>query len=155
MKKVWILGVCAVLLITGSGCGLLTNKESTEADAAKEAKGPKVAKIEFGDYPQDEGNFKVLNKRKHFGKDENFALVFRLPKGKQFDTTRLKFQIINKKGDRVLQEIIQEVEPDSSKYKWEFSSDFDFHGFYETGDYQIKVWRGKDLLAEGDFIITE
>ncbi|MDR6227042.1 hypothetical protein [Desmospora profundinema] len=152
MKKGWLLALCAVLLIVGTGCGMFSDKE---ADADAEEKGPQVSKIEFGDYPRDEGNFEALNRRKHFGKDESFAMVFHMPKEQQFDTTRLKIQIINKDGDRVLQEMIQEVKPDENKYKWEFSNSYEFHGFYETGNYEMKVWRGEDLLAEGEFVITD
>lgn len=154
MKKAWLLGMCVVLLIAGTGCGMLFS-DKKEADAEAEEKGPQVSKIEFGDYPYDEGNFEALNRRKHFGKDEPFAMVFQLPEDQQFDTTRLKIEITYKDGDRLLQEVIQEVEPDANKYKWEFSKDYQFHGFYETGDYEMRVWRGEDLLAEGEFIITD
>ncbi|PTM54761.1 hypothetical protein [Desmospora activa] len=151
MKKVWLLMLSAALLILGAGCGLFSDEGK---DAAEEEKGPQIPKIEFGNYPRDDGNFQAVNPRKHFGIDEGFAMVFSLPEGEQFDTARLKIQIKNKKEDRVLQEIIKEVKPDSRQYKWEFTSSSDFYGFYETGDYEVKVLRGEDVLAEGEFTIT-
>lgn len=152
MKKVWLLILSATLLMLGAGCGLFSDEEKN-ADAEKETE-PKVSKIEFGDMPRDDGNFKAVNPRTHFAIDENFALVFTLPEGKTFDTARLKFQFKKKDGDRVLQEITQEVSPDNSKYRWEFTSSYDFYGFYEAGDYEVKVLRGDDVLAEGEFTIT-
>ncbi|MDR6227043.1 hypothetical protein [Desmospora profundinema] len=149
----WIL-LLVGLLIVGAGCGMLGSGES-DADAEEQEETTEVATIVFGDYPQDEGNYEIIHPRKHFGRDEDVAMAFQMPGEKKFDVTRLKFQIIKADGDRVLQEMIEEVKPKDHQLKWEFTSSSSFHGFYETGDYQMKVWRGKDLLAEGDFIIMD
>lgn len=112
-KSGWMLvlvGIVSLLI----GCSMLGG-ESTEEDAKEEGAGFEAATIVFGDYPQDEGNYEIIHPRKHFGKDEDFALAFQLSDEQKFDVTWLKFQIIKSEGDRLLQEVMAEVEPDKSE----------------------------------------
>jgi hypothetical protein len=144
-KSGWMLLLVSMLSLL-IGCSMLGG-ESAEKSVKEEGSDPKVATIIFGDYPQDEGNYEIIHPRKHFGKSEDFALAFQLSDGQKFDVTRLKFQIIKSEGDRLLQEVMAEVEPDKSELKWHFTQSGKFHSFYENGNYRLKVWRGKDLLA--------
>ncbi|PTM54762.1 hypothetical protein [Desmospora activa] len=155
MAKPWLVLLCVGMLIIGAGCGILGGDD---ADADQEEKEEaKTAVIQFGDFPQDEGKYEVIHPRKHFGKDESFAMAFQMPNEEAFDVKHLKFQMIKTDGseDRLLQEVNAEVKTSQTQLKWQFTDADKFHDFYETGDYKMRVWRGKDLLAEGDFIITD
>lgn len=156
LKKGWLLFLVFSILMVGSGCGLLSDDDKKEADKANKSEETSdgVAEINFGDYPNDDNNWTVLNKRKHFGIDETFSFSVKFEE--KIKTTRLKVRIIKMPGGRVLQEIISdERDPSSTKLKWKFTNSSDFHGFYETGDYKMEILRGSDLLAEGEFTITD
>ncbi|OYD08881.1 hypothetical protein [Paludifilum halophilum] len=155
LRKSLMAVLVAGLMVAGTGCGMFSKQDESQADTAKEKKEPEVEKITFGDLPSDDGVKGVLNERGHFGKDEDFALRYDLPKGQTFDTTRIKVKIIKEKGNRLLQEWNHEVEPDWKGHRWEFTDDMDFNGFYETGKYKLQIYRGKELLAEGKFEIVD
>lgn len=156
MAKPWLIILLVGMMIFATGCGILGG-DKADADKETAEEEPKAVKIQFGDYPQDEGKNEVIHPRKHFGKDESFTLAFTMPNKESFDVKYLKFQIVKADGskERLLQEVNTEVKTTETELKWKFTESNSFHDFYETGDYKMKVWRGKDLLAEGDFIITD
>lgn len=153
-NKGWVLLIILSLMIVSSGCGLLSADGKKEADSVKktEDKENGVAKIEFGD--RSEENKGILNKRKHFGLEESFA--FSVNFGQKIKSTRLKIRIIKMPNGKVLQEMNEDgFDPSWDGTTWSFTNSSDFHGFYETGDYKMEILRGNDLLAEGEFVITD
>lgn len=155
LKRTLALLLLLSMAVLASGCGLLTeeSQEKVEADKPKE---PKVAKITFGDYPEDDSIKGLIKTRSHFGKDEDISLSFKLPKGQKLDTKILKIKVLKQPGEKLIEEFItDELDPSWKGLKSEFTSNSDFHGFYDPGDYKIQVLRGEDLLAEGTLTIVD
>jgi hypothetical protein len=155
LKRTLALLLLLSMAVLGSGCGLLTeeSQEKVEADKPKE---PKVAKITFGDYPEDDSIKGLIKTRSHFGKDEDISLSFKLPKGQKLDTKILKIKVLKQPGEKLIEEFnTDELDPSWKGLKLEFTSNSDFHGFYDPGDYKIQVLRGEDLLAEGTLTIVD
>lgn len=153
-NKGWILLIILSLMIVSSGCGLLSDDSKKEADSVKktEDKENSVAKIKFGDRSEDDKG--LLNTRKHFGLEESFT--FSVNFGQKINSTRLKIRIIKMPEGKVLQEMNEDgFDPSWKSTRWSFTNSSDFHGFYETGDYKMEILRGNDLLAEGEFVITD
>ncbi len=154
MKRTLALLLLLSMAVLGTGCGLLTEEspEKAEADKPKE---PKVAKITFGDYPEDDSIKGLIKTRGHFGDDEDFALHFKLSNGEKFDTKYIKVKILKQPGEKLIEEFTEDVDPTWKSLKWKFTSHSDFHGFYDPGKYKIQILRGEDLLAEGTLTIVE
>ncbi|MFC4077297.1 hypothetical protein [Salinithrix halophila] len=148
MLKKWALAVLlAAMVVTGAGCGT--------ADGEKAEKEAKVAKITFGDYPQDEGRKELIKPRGHFGKDEDIALEFDLPSKETFDSSLVKVKVLKQPGNKLQYEFETDVDPTWDSFMWEFTDSSDFPGFYDPGEYTIQILRGKELLAEGDLEIID
>lgn len=158
-KKALITVLLFTLAILGTGCSLLADDSKGDKEAneeKKEEKEPKVAKITFGDYPSDDDVKGLLKTRSHFGKDEDIALRFKLPKGQTFDTKYIKVKVLKEPGDKLIEEFTTDVDPEWKSFKWKFTGySSDFNGFYDLGKYKLQVFRGEELLAEGKLEIVD
>ncbi|SMO94473.1 hypothetical protein [Melghirimyces algeriensis] len=155
LKKSLISVLLLMLVVLGTGCGLLADESKTDRKETKEKKEPKVAKITFGDYPSDDDVKGLLRTRSHFGNEEDIALKFDLPKGQTFDTKYIKAKVLKEPGDKLIEEFTNDVDPSWDGLKWEFTSNDDFNGFYDLGKYKIQIFRGEELLAEGKLEIVD
>ncbi|MCS1352678.1 hypothetical protein [Mechercharimyces sp. CAU 1602] len=138
----------AILLLAG-GCSLGSDgAEESQTDKAK------VVEIKFGDYPEDDNNDEVINARTHFGRDETFAMSYKLlesPNTKKYTVRWIKLP-----ENRIIEEMhFTSQDPSDKTKKWEFTNHDKFNGFYTKSDYKMQVLRGEDLLAEGTFTIID
>ena len=104
-----------------------------------QAQGTQGGQDRFGDYPEDDSIKGLIKTRSDLEMMRICHSLSNFQKARNWTRKILKIKVLKQPGEKLIEEFnTDELDPSWKGLKSEFTSNSDFHGFYDPGDYKIQ-----------------